>query len=315
MNKKINLFSLLFVLILVVSACNLPKEQNAQGAASTAAAQTVQALLSATPVNNLPTLAPTLTPISLPPTLTPIPLPINTNTPVFTPTSNCNVAQFITDVTIPDGTGMTPGQAFTKKWRIKNIGSCAWNGFTMVFDSGDAMAAPASTAIAALAPGQEVDLALNMTAPATPGNYRGYWRIVTNSGVSVPIVSGYQGKSFYVDIKVQSAATATATATATTVPPAFAVTNVSFINSGGCNGFTATANITTNGAGDVTYHFVFSDGATDTLTHPTLTFAAAGTQSAEPYTWTASAAGSYWIDIYIDTPNHQQFGRAAFTCP
>ncbi|GAB4541376.1 MAG: hypothetical protein Fur002_09680 [Anaerolineales bacterium] len=315
MNKKVRLFNLLFVLTLLISACNLPREQSAPSVASTAAAQTVQALLSATPVNNLPTFAPTVTPISLPPTLTPIPLPINTNTPVFTPTSNCNVAQFVTDVTIPDGTAMTPGQAFTKKWRIKNIGSCAWNGFTLVFDSGDAMAAPASSAIAALAPGQEVDLALNMTAPATPGAYRGYWRIVTNSGVSVPIVSGYQGRSFYVDIKVQNAATATATATATTVAPAFAVTSVSFTNSGACGGFTATANITTNGAGDVTYHFVRSDGGIDTLTHPTLTFGSADTQSAEPYTWTVTAPGSYWIDIYIDAPNHQQFGRAAFTCP
>jgi hypothetical protein len=110
---------------------------------------------------------------------------------------------------------MTPGQAFTKKWRMRNIGSCSWTGFSLVFDSGDAMGGPATKAISTISTGQEVDLEVNLTAPAAPGNYRGYWRINTNGGVAVPIVSGYQGTSFYVDIKVQNAVTATYTQPAT----------------------------------------------------------------------------------------------------
>jgi hypothetical protein len=31
--------------------------------------------------------------------------------------------------------------------------------------------------------------------------------------------------------------------------------------------------------------------------------------------WSASAPGAKWMDIYIDAPNHQQFGRANFSCP
>jgi hypothetical protein len=306
MEKKTRLFNLLIILTLFLSACNLPSS-NVEDIAGTAAAQTVEALLSATPLTGAVT--PSFTPLPVPVTLTPIPLPVLTNTPVATATTNCNVAQFITDVTIPDGTVMTPNQAFTKKWRIKNIGSCTWTGFSMVFDSGDAMSGPATKAISTLNPGQEIDLEVNLVAPATVGNYRSYWRINTNGSVLVPIVNGNQGKSFYVDIKVQAPATATNTSA-----PAFAVVSAPVTAGGACGAFTATAAISTNGAGSVTYHWVRSDGATDGAAHPAVVFAAAGTQSVNT-TWALSASGTFWIDIYIDTPNNQQFGRASFTCP
>jgi hypothetical protein len=309
MKKKTRLFNLLIILAVFLSACNLPSK-NVEDIASTAAAQTVEALLSATPISGLVT--PSFTPLPMPATLTPIPLPILTNTPIATATTNCNTAQFITDVTIPDGTLMTPNQAFVKKWRIKNIGSCVWTGFSLVFDSGDSMGGPATKAISALNPGQEVDLEVNLTAPATVGVYRGYWRINTNGGVLVPIVNGNQGKSFYVDIKVQNAVTATVTNTAA---PAFAVTSVSFTNTGGCGSFTATADITTNGPGTVTLHWVRGDG-TAVPVPPALVFAAAGTQSVSA-SWSTTSTDNTknWFDLYIDTPNNQQFGRSAFTCP
>lgn len=304
MNKKIRLFNLLLIFTLFLSACNLPTN-NPEDARATAAAQTIEAVMSFTPALPSPT---TPTPQA---TITPIPSPASTNTPAASATPNCPLAQFITDVTIPDGTIMTPGQTFTKKWRLRNTSACIWNGYTLVFDSGDSMGGPASKPIGTVNPGQEVDLEVNLTAPNTAGNYRGYWRIITNGNVLVPIVNGHQGRSFYVDIKVQSPATATPT---NTVTP-FAVTSVSFTNLGGCGGFTATANITTNGAGTVTYRFVRSDGATDTNTYPSLVFSSAGTQSAVPFSWTTTASGTHWIDIYIITPNNQQFGRASFTCP
>ncbi|MBI5951659.1 MAG: hypothetical protein HY865_08375 [Chloroflexi bacterium] len=213
MKNKTRLFSLLAIIVLFMSACNLPSS-NPENAAGTAAAQTVQALLSVTPASGA---TPSFTPLPIPASLTPIPLPAASNTPLPTATTNCNVAQFVSDITIPDGTLVTPNQAFTKKWRIKNIGSCTWTGFSMVFDSGDAMGGPASKAISTVNPGQEIDLEVNLTAPATPGNYRGYWRINTNGNVLVPVVSGYQGKSFYVDVKVQNPVTATYT-----LPPAVA---------------------------------------------------------------------------------------------
>jgi hypothetical protein len=298
MNTNARLFHLFIILALFLGACNLPRN-DPEDTAATAAAQTVEALLSATPeATNTPPAIETITPIS-----TEAP----TNTPLVSPTPLCNLAQFITDVTIPDGTVMTPGQNFNKKWRFRNIGTCAWNGYSLVFDSGDPMSGPASKPIPAVNPGQEVDLDVDLKAPNTPGNYRSYWRIVTNANVLVPVANGYQGRAFFADIKVQ----APPTATNTTAP--FTVTNVSFTNTGGCNGFTATANITVNGPGTVVFRWIRSDGATPPVPPP-LVFAAAGTQSAS-ISWTTTASGTHWFDIYIDSPNNQQFGRAQFTCP
>jgi len=207
MKKITRHFHLLIVCALFLASCNLPSgESQGAEADATFAAQTVEALLqpSATPGG-----AGTATPGA---TLTPIPLPTNTDLPTASATPVCPQAQFITDVTIPDGTVMTPGQGFTKKWRLKNTGTCAWNGYSLVFDSGDAMGGPATQPLGAVNPGQEVDLEVNLTAPAAAGNYRGYWRIVSNGNVLVPILNGYQGRAFYVDIKV-------AAPVANTLPP------------------------------------------------------------------------------------------------
>lgn len=309
MSKKMRLLYPLFIIVLLISACNMPSANTNQNISGTTAAQTVQAMLSATPVL-VPMSITSTPPFPIPPTLTSIPLVISTITPAASATPRCNIARFITDVTIPDGTVMTPGQKFTKKWRIKNDGDCAWNGFTLVFDSGDAMSAAASNALAPLNPGQEIDISLDMTAPIVPGLYRGYWRVVTNGGVSVPIVGGYQNKSFYVDIKVQ---TVTPTFTPTNTSTPFAVTSLMFVNSGICGNFTATINITTNAPGTVTYQWKFDD-ATLIVPVESLIFAAAGTQS-DSYTWTTVTPGTHWIDVYVDNPNHQNFGRASFTCP
>lgn len=307
MNKKRRLFNVSIILMLFLGACNLPSN-NPEDAEATAAAQTVEALLSATPLFT-ETASPT--PLA---TITPIPSAAVTNTPAATATSNCNVAQFITDVTIPDGTVMTPGQSFTKKWRIKNIGSCAWNGYTLAFDSGDPMGAVSSKPIPAVNPGQEVDLEVDFTAPNTAGTYRSYWRIVTNNNVLVPVAGGYQGRSFYVDIKVQAP---TATPTNTTTP--FAVTGITYSigtwsDAGHTNCPRITANITTNGAGTVNFKWKREDiqagGATQTLN-----FASAGTQSVN-YDWARGsvwAGQATWVGIYVESPNNQDFGKIDFS--
>lgn len=202
--KNIRLFNLFIIVALLLGACNLPSN-NPEDASATSAAQTVEALLSATPAF---TETPTPTPFG---TITPLPTAISTNTLVASATPICNLAQFVTDVNIPDGTTMTSNQTFTKKWRIRNIGVCAWNGFSMVFDSGDPLGGPASKPIGTVNPGQEVDLEVDLKAPANAGTYRSYWRIVTNNNVLVPVVNGYQGRAFYVEIKVQAVPTNTTT--------------------------------------------------------------------------------------------------------
>lgn len=304
---KTRYFIIIFIVsVLILSACNLPSSAPATddpNAISTSAALTVQALLNQSTPFNTPTLPPsaaTNTAVPAFPTATTISATI---APLASATPNCDQAQFISE-TIPDGTNFNPGDTFTKVWRMKNIGTCTWTGYALVFDTGEAMSGVSPISIGTVAAGQEVDLSVNLKAPASSGTYRGYWRIRNASGVLIPVQGGYQSKSFFVEIKVGGSSGGP-----------FAVTSVTMSFSGACGGFTITANVTANGAGNVTYKWIRSDGAIDGVVHPPIVFASAGTQSVST-TWSASAPGtSFWMDIYIDDPNNQQFGRANFSCP
>lgn len=200
-----NTFILSVLLALVLSSCNLPSrapQTEEPNAIFTQAALTVQAQLNQTPTPapfstpTLPPPQPTNTAVTFP-TLPPV-----TNTPVASPTPLCDLGQFVRDVTIPDGTTFAPGTAFTKTWQLRNAGTCTWSGYSLVFDSGEAMGGASPTAIPTVGPGQEVDLTVNMTSPANIGSYRGYWRIRNAAGVFIPILGGHEGRSFFVDIKV-----------------------------------------------------------------------------------------------------------------
>ena len=137
------------------------------------------------------------------------------------PPANCDRAQFVTDVTVPDGTAFAPGAAFTKTWRLKNIGTCTWTtSYAMVFDTGDKMSGPDSVNMPrTVSPGQTVDVSVNLTAPGTAGSHRAYWLFQNANGVRFGL--GADGtKSWWVDIRVSGiAVTATPTTTPTASPP------------------------------------------------------------------------------------------------
>ena len=223
---KLSLRAVLLILFLLagLAGCNLP-QATPQMADSvfTAAAETVQAQLTldsllvpqeTTPAPPAPATA-TLPPPSatLPPTATASATPL------------CDLAQFVSDVTIPDGTEVLPDQAFTKTWRLRNMGTCTWTtGYQLIFGSGELLGGPAAQPLAGnVPPGQEVDLGIALKAPLNPGTYRGYWRLRNSAGVLMPVLSGYQGTSFFVEIKVVAptatpTTTFTPTATATPTP-------------------------------------------------------------------------------------------------
>jgi len=203
MFKDARILSILMIFIFILSACNLPSSAATPTAQSnavfTAAALTVQAQLTRTVPFSTPTLplsVVTNTPLSVPT------LPATTRPPAASATPVCDQAQFVRDITIPDGSQISPGAAFTKTWRLRNAGACSWSGYTLVFDSGDLMGATSPQSIGSVAPGQEVDLSVNFTAPTSSGSYRSYWRIRNSSGVLIPVLGGTEGKSFFVDIKV-----------------------------------------------------------------------------------------------------------------
>jgi hypothetical protein len=203
-----------FILVLAILACNLQSfgAGTTAGAAATAVAQTVTALVQLPALGNSATNTPVAataspaTDTSIPPTQA-----IPTNTPVAASTQVCDDAQFISE-TIPDGTIENPGAAFTKTWRLKNIGACIWSpSYNVVFVNGNAMSAPSAVPLTEnVAPGQEVDVAVIMQAPTTPGNYTGSWTLRNASGVLFGL--GATNGPFWIKISV-AAATATPTAT------------------------------------------------------------------------------------------------------
>jgi hypothetical protein len=224
---RILLFSC-FVGLFMIS-CNLLAQQqlpqNSVDALYTQAAQTVQAQLTEQALSTLivqtlepgeqasasPTATPTLpqesTPTATPtikPTATatlPLPTPLPptaTSVPIL-----CDQAGFIKDVTIADGTTFSPGAEFTKIWRLKNTGSCTWNSsYSLVFTSGDRMRTSRSVPLPGnVRPGESVDLAVDLLAPADEGRYRGYWMLSNADGETFGIGKDAD-KAFWVEIRV-----------------------------------------------------------------------------------------------------------------
>jgi len=180
------------------------------------------------PVIVRPGATPPPTVTGTPPTVTPTRTPSTSTATV--PPSTCDRAQFISDVTVPDGTVMSPGQTFTKTWRLKNIGTCSWNSsYQLVFSSGEQMGAPASAPFPlsqgqVIAPGKSVDVSVNMTAPSAAGSYRGFWMFKNANGALFGI-GAQANKPWWVDIRVSGPTvtpggpTVTATPTGPTPTP------------------------------------------------------------------------------------------------
>jgi Ig-like domain from next to BRCA1 gene len=152
-----------------------------------------------------------------PPTPTATPGP---GTPTATsPAPNaCDRAKFIADVSIPDGTVFAPNTPFTKTWRLKNVGTCTWTtSYALIFDSGNQLGGPSPVNLpSTVAPGQTVDLSINLTSPNVAGTFIGYWKFRNANGVTFGL--GLDGtKSFWVEINV-SGPTATPTLPGTPVP-------------------------------------------------------------------------------------------------
>jgi hypothetical protein len=90
---------------------------------------------------------------------------------------------YVADVTIPDGTVLTPGSAFAKTWRVKNSGTCDWeDGTQLVFAEGEQMRGPAAVNVPATAPNANADISVNLIAPTAPGKYVGRWRMRSPEG-------------------------------------------------------------------------------------------------------------------------------------
>lgn len=307
------------VLLLMLTACNFPLFRPAAEPTTTAdliatsAAQTVAALSTQLASAEAPTdtpqpsQPPSVTDTSTPPVATPTATKPAPTIPLPTPTPPCDKLGQVEDVTIPDGTEIEGGDTFTKKWKLTNAGTCTWTtSYAIVYTEGDLMDAPTSVALpASVPPNGTVTISVNMKAPTSAGQYQGYWKLKNAAGTKFGWGPAAD-KSFWVLIKVVNSAFAVISVPTTVDPASW---------NGPCpKTFTFTANIKTNAAGTVKYHWERSDGTKSAI--KTLTFDSAGTKTVTT-SWDFGSSGSGWEAVYIDEPNHQLFSKAEFsvTCP
>jgi hypothetical protein len=119
------------------------------------------------------------------------PLPTNTvgtppavSQPTIAATASCYQLRFVSDVSIPDNTQIAPGQSFTKTWKVRNTGSCAWEtGFKFSFVGGESLNGVTYTLPSPVPINTDLDISVPMTAPTNKtGTLRGNWRMSTAAG-------------------------------------------------------------------------------------------------------------------------------------
>jgi hypothetical protein len=204
MKTKIIIVAILGTVLLAACAPATPYETPVDvNAVRTSAAMTVVAELTLTAASW------TATPLPPTATLTPEP-PTATATEAFTtdptlaalgtPAALCDNLTFdpaTVDVTIPDGTQMTPGQDFVKTWKIKNNGNCVWGeGYGLIFAYGEKMSGQPAPLGAVVQIDQEIEVSINFKAPDKAGEYTSAWQMANAKGVTF-------GKAIFVKILVQ----------------------------------------------------------------------------------------------------------------
>jgi len=333
--KKIS--ALLVSLTLLLAACKSKQPEATPTvdieALKNAAAQTASAFMTATalaapsqtltPTN---TSTATLSPATATATVTPTPS-------AGTPTATSVLLQgeralFVSDVTVPDGTIFKSGEVFTKTWRIRNSGTSTWTpGYALVFISGDKLGGPDRMGLLAdVPPGGSVDISVSLAAPASPGKYRGYWKLINTAGKFID-------DAVYVEINVVAGSTPTVTSTSAngpqgtitvTLSPTSASLSISNASmsaepaefAGACpKTYTFTGKFTLNVPASVTYKI--EAGANDPAFIFTLPSAQTSSFGAgeQVITYVLNFTGSVtgWARLHITAPVDLTSSQAAFT--
>jgi len=101
---------------------------------------------------------------------------------------NISMVRFVQHVTVPDEAKLLPGTPFKKVWRVRNDNTTrAWPvGSKLLYvgkETADRMsAAEASPVNVALASGAVAELEVSLIAPAEPGQYTAYFRMIGPMG-------------------------------------------------------------------------------------------------------------------------------------
>lgn len=190
MKIKISICTILFLLFATACAAT-----PAEPTATPVDLEALKTEIAATFFTSMTETAAAFTPTPEEPTITPTlaatltPSIIDTPTIIITPTEVlCDQMVFVSDVTIPDKTEMSPGQEFIKTWKVKNIGSCAWKpNYRLIFAYGNPavdgkMSGDTTALTAEIAAGAEGEVSVKFKAPTPLGTYTGNWRLQNNNG-------------------------------------------------------------------------------------------------------------------------------------
>ncbi len=170
------MFAALVILILMSLACSVGS------GVGTPQSSTTPALSTPPSQSTLPPIAMVTPSVAAQPTATAVP---PTETPLSgTGPGGCVLKEdFVADVTIPDNTILSPGAAFKKTWRVKNMGTCTWGaGYQLVFAEGNQMGGPAGVNVNSTSPNATVDISVDLFAPSTAGTHSGRWRLRASNG-------------------------------------------------------------------------------------------------------------------------------------
>ena len=226
--KYPTLFAILLV-VLLLPACKLPEAATpeptkpAPEAVFTSAAQTAEAMRqqrfaqTTTPkveqlINTVAAPTATLTPTTPPLETAPspsvsAPTAVLTTTSAIQPEAGDDKAEFVADITIPDGTSIGPEKKFVKTWQIRNVGKTTWTtDYGLVFVDGDLMgASPVVPMPEEVAPYEKVNISVEMVAPSTAGKYRSYW-MLRNADGKIFGLGVNSDEAIWVEINVDNAA-------------------------------------------------------------------------------------------------------------
>ncbi len=213
--KKMTLFmTFLLALSVLLGGCRSSANEGS-GEKDTAMVLTEAAATGEAIMRTMAASSPTPKPV------TPTPTPTETPVVVVSPTALPGVptepgggpapavgerAEFVSDVTVPDGTVFAPSATFVKTWRLQNAGTSTWTpSYTVVFVNGNQMGASASLALTAnVPPGGTIDISVPMTAPAEEGTYTGNFLLANDKGQRFGLDPG-AAQPFYVVIVVDRA--------------------------------------------------------------------------------------------------------------
>jgi hypothetical protein len=124
--------------------------------------------------------------------------PASTRTPrAATQSVSCDNANFLKDVTYPDGSDLPPGTTFVKTWSFANLGPCTWTTdyqlvFSYVSDTGKNGVfnpPPRVNFPTKVLPGQNMEISVNLRAPMKKGTYQVVFVLQNDKGYSIPLVN------------------------------------------------------------------------------------------------------------------------------